>query len=165
MPYYPKSQTTTNLYTNGKEYEILSTKEEYIGYYWKNSKGKYFTGRTPQDDNIRELTFLTKDGAITNAEDTQNQILQIALFDGDPDPITINLYERNGLYNIDLITSYIFNKNINQNNVVSLPMFSPNIPTLNDYKTGEYRRYFCKKVNEISYLEINLDTYNKLIKQ
>jgi hypothetical protein len=41
-------------------------------------------------------------------------------------------------------------------------MYSPTIPTENDYQTGEYRRYFCKKVNEIIYIEINKNTYDKL---
>jgi hypothetical protein len=34
---------------------------------------------------------------------------------------------------------------------------------INDYQIGEYRRYFCKKTNEIIYLEINKDTYDKLV--
>ena len=44
-----------------------------------------------------------------------------------------------------------------------LPYYSPVLPTQQDYQIGEFRRYFCKKTNEIIYLEINLDTYNKLI--
>jgi hypothetical protein len=46
--YYPEFLTETNLYTNGGEYLIASTKEDYIGYYWKTFDGKYFTNKNPQ---------------------------------------------------------------------------------------------------------------------
>ena len=58
--YYPQSQIKTNLYTNGQEFSIESTKENYIGYYWKTSDGKYFTGKTPNDKNIQELADYSK---------------------------------------------------------------------------------------------------------
>ena len=38
--YYPKSQVKTNLYTNGGELIVYSTKEEYKGYYFETSTGK-----------------------------------------------------------------------------------------------------------------------------
>ena len=44
--YFPKSQITPNLYTNGKEFAYVNNKQEYIGYYFKVSTGKYFTGTT-----------------------------------------------------------------------------------------------------------------------
>ena len=47
MPYYPKSQVKTDLYTKGGQFQIKSTKKEYTGYYWKNSKGEIFTKRNP----------------------------------------------------------------------------------------------------------------------
>jgi hypothetical protein len=37
------------------------------------------------------------------------------------------------------------------------------LPTQQDYQNGEFRRYFAKKTNEIQYVEINLDTYTKLV--
>ena len=45
-----------------------------------------------------------------------------------------------------------------------LPTYSPTLPTQQNYQTGEMRRYFCKKTNELLYLEISKDTYDKLIK-
>lgn len=45
--YYPKSQLTTNLSTNGKEYQLVDTGESYVGSYFKTSDGKYYTGKTP----------------------------------------------------------------------------------------------------------------------
>ena len=53
--YYPLSQITSNLYTNGGEYIIEATNALYRGYYWKTSQGKYFTGKNPQDGLIQKL--------------------------------------------------------------------------------------------------------------
>ena len=47
--YYPKSQITPNLYTNGNELQVKSTGENYIGYYYKTSSGIYYSGKTPEE--------------------------------------------------------------------------------------------------------------------
>lgn len=47
--YYPKSQIKTNLTTLGGEFVILKTKEPFSGFYWKTSKGEFFTGKSPED--------------------------------------------------------------------------------------------------------------------
>lgn len=49
MPYYPKSQITTNLYAEPGELLVESNNTPYVGYYWTNSKGEYWSGKTPQD--------------------------------------------------------------------------------------------------------------------
>jgi len=49
MAYYPLSQITLNLYTNGNELYNAVTGESYTGYYYQLSSGKYFSGKTPQD--------------------------------------------------------------------------------------------------------------------
>ena len=54
--YYPKSQIETNLYTAGSEFSTIADGREYIGVYWRTSKGKYYTGTNPQDSNIKELS-------------------------------------------------------------------------------------------------------------
>ena len=38
--YYPKSQIKPNLYTNGEEFILSTTKETYKGPYYKISSGK-----------------------------------------------------------------------------------------------------------------------------
>ena len=53
--YYPKSQITTNLSTNGKELQIVGTNEYYIGSYFKTSDGRLYAGKTPQDGDNRPL--------------------------------------------------------------------------------------------------------------
>jgi hypothetical protein len=65
MAYIPKNKIQTNLYTNGGEYALLSSGQIYIGYYHKLYNGKYFTGKTPNDSNIKELVALrTEDNGI-----------------------------------------------------------------------------------------------------
>ena len=60
--YYPLSQITSNLHTNGGEFAYANTKQEYIGYYYKTSKGEHFTGKTPQDGPNELLITYSKDG-------------------------------------------------------------------------------------------------------
>ena len=153
MPYYPKSQVTTNLNTNGGELAYTNG-QEYIGYYWKNPKGQFFTGKTPQDRPIEKLV------KIDYNEDNflERNTATIALFPSDPDPILLN---SNSSVNVfDYIS---LKKIINQR--VFLPVYSPTLPTQQDYQNGEMRRYFCKKTNEVIYLEINKETYDKLVNQ
>jgi hypothetical protein len=49
MPYYPLSQIKPNLFTNGGEYVLSTTKENYKGPYYELSNGRRYTGGTPQD--------------------------------------------------------------------------------------------------------------------
>lgn len=55
MAYIPKNKIQTNLYTSGGEFNLLSSGQDYIGYYHKLYNGKLYTGRTPNDSNIKEL--------------------------------------------------------------------------------------------------------------
>jgi hypothetical protein len=139
--YYPLSQITTNLHTNGNEYMITSTKTPYSGYYWKTSTGKYYTGKTPQDTPSEELSLIVSN----NAEINSNSTLLISSY-----------YDDSSAEYIDLVKPPL---------PAFPPTYSPAFPTQQDYQIGEMRRYFCKKTNEISYLEVNNETYNKLVSQ
>jgi hypothetical protein len=55
MAYIPKNKIQTNLYTSGGEYTLLSSGQNYIGYYYKLYNGKYFTGKTPNEPNSKEI--------------------------------------------------------------------------------------------------------------
>ena len=59
MAYIPKNKIQTNLYTSGGEYTLLSSGQNYIGYYYKLYNGKYFTGKTPNDPNTKEIIKFT----------------------------------------------------------------------------------------------------------
>jgi hypothetical protein len=146
--YYPLSQITPNLYTNGGEYINASTQEQYAGYYFKTSKGQYFTGRNTNDKpNILLIPYVS-DGVI-NIE-TPNDI-------------------SNSIYNIDdvdVINFLILNKKTSkdiQSAAPGIPLFNPTTPSSQDYQNNEFRRYFAKKTNELTYVEISKSTYEKLI--
>jgi hypothetical protein len=143
--YYPLSQIKTNLYTNGDEYALRSNNEPYSGYYWVTSKGTAFTGKTPQDTPTQELILITNFNSSTDSSSPDGSIYT-ELFLGSNDTIEY----------ASIVPPYQQTK---------IPTYSLTLPTLQDYQIGEYRRLFCKKTNEIIYLEINVDTYNKLITQ
>ena len=59
MAYYPKNKIKINLYTAGDEFAYPNSGPIYIGYYHKLYNGKYFTGKTPNDSNIKEIIPIT----------------------------------------------------------------------------------------------------------
>jgi hypothetical protein len=138
MSYYPLSQITSNLNTNGGEFMYADTKEEYKGNYWKNSKEEYFTGKTPQDTPTQKLVKI-----IYNEDNTlsERKTSAIALFTKDPDPVGVDY---SGLVNI---SEYLKLKGIDPLQTIFLPPFSATLPTQQDYQNTEFRRYFCKKAN------------------
>ena len=144
MAYYPKSQVKTNLYANFGEYLINSTGEPYQGPYWKNSKNEFYTGRTPNDVPTQQLT---------PTFDPVNEFISPVPSNPISEVVTTDL-------------GYILSKGIsigNIDNYRALPIYISNSPTQQDYQIGEFRRYFCKKANEIFYLEIDKNTYDNLV--
>jgi hypothetical protein len=138
--YYPLSQIKTNLHTNGGEFVISSTKENYIGYYFKTSAGEYFTGRNQND--------------LPNQPLTPSDILS---------PPTSPVVESITVENINIFNvEYDILKNTDVNQTTLLPIYAPTIPTPQDYQVGEFRRFFCKKTNEIQYIEIDPKQYSLL---
>jgi hypothetical protein len=149
--YYPKSQIKTNLYTNGNppsDIYVLSTdKTLYIGYYYKISNGEVFTGKVPNDGpNILLIPQPAGEGQDVILE--KNNLVEFNLSEASTE-----------------ISNYINLKNIDVNFSRTLPLPSTNSPTSLDYTNGKFPRYFCKKTNQTIYLEINKDTYDKLVKQ
>jgi hypothetical protein len=146
--YYPKSQVTTNLYSNN-EFTVISTGEVYTGPYWKNSLGKYYTGTTPQDLPSLELSSIISfdnEPVILNSINTSAEVY---------DALIAPSYDK---------TIYEFSKQSTSENPTGLvPVYSPMTPTQQDYQAGEFRRYFCKKTNEVIYIEINKAQYDLLI--
>ena len=136
--YYPKSQITTDLYTNGNEYIILSNGRDYIGYYFTTSDNKIFSGRNPNDKPNFELSLNNLGSPIEDAEfgiqasytrDTNIRLLP-------PE------YENNTKINLSTP-------------VPSLPIQISTLPTEKNYEIGEYQRYFLKRMNSINYTEID----------
>ena len=141
--YYPKSQLTTNLSTNGKEYQLVDTGESYVGSYFKTSDGKYYTGKTPQDGNNQQLVRLF--------EDTPNS----PSLPSDSDP-TFPQTEVPIGYSLSTSSSPIS---------ITTPKGNIVFPTEGEYETGEYQRYFLKHNVNNNYLEVNQLTYNNFFNQ
>ena len=139
--YFPKSQIKTNLYTKGGEYSFANSNDSYIGYYYKTSDGRYFSGRTPNESPTFELFNLSLENL----------------------PLTPSL-ETTDYYSIDRGYARSTNLSFNQT-PPSPPKQSYPIVTENDYKLGEFQRYFVKKGNETQFLEISLEDYRKYVSQ
>jgi hypothetical protein len=137
MAYYPKNRIQTDLYTNGGEYSIKSTGENYTGYYYKLYNNTIFTGKTPNDSPNQELTLY-----LETIED--NPLLVIVEPFSDPE-----------VNNYNLLTEKPSPK------IVPLPYYP--VPTENDYKLGEFQRYFMKQINNLSFTEISKIDYNALV--
>jgi hypothetical protein len=157
--YYPKSQIKTNLYTSGDEYVPTLGGDPYRGFYYKTSTGQYFTGRTPDDRPNIELSLIIQ---LPETTPDINNTSEILIYP-DPDPVGITTPD-GGEYSLGLTAEY-FNLTNSQNSILTqiVPSYIAPTPTQQDYQIGEFRRYFCKKTNEILYLEINKATYDKLI--
>jgi hypothetical protein len=157
--YYPKSQITPNLYTNGGEFILSDSKSEYNGYYFKISTGKYFTGRN-QDDRPN-IELIPVEALSQDNINTPNPNVNVNVLSLDSTDFISNQYE----VNTDDVFDYFNLKNINIYNPpkTNTPYYNPVLPTNQDYQNGEFRRLFCKKTNEIQYTEINAVIYNQLI--
>ena len=139
--YFPKSQITSNLYTNGEELVYVSNNTNYKGSYFKTSTGEYYSGASPQDKPNLSLKIKS---------------IQTETLDDDL-----------GISSITKIipSSFTQLKNIDVDFTRTSPPPSPNPPTSLDYTSGKFSRYFCKKINQTIYLEINKDTYDRLVKR
>lgn len=155
--YYPKSQVKTNLYTNGGEFVIQSTNENYLGYYWTNSAGEYFSGKTPSERPTQKL--IKKQSQTEAAIATQNVQTSILSLD--------SLTELESQYQVNSqeVINYIKLQGDNIQNLPQtlIPYYSPAQPTEQDYQNGEFRRFFTKKINEIIYIEIDKTQYDLLV--
>jgi len=154
--YYPSSQITPNLTTNGGEFTISSTQEEYSGFYFKTSSGQFYTGKTPQSPPNLKLSRIISRGATTLGQTSINPNFSTNNLNL-PSPFKVN--------NNIKINSEVTQTEVNYNypNITNAPISSIPSPTEEDYNVGEFQRYFLKKRNEMLYIEVNKTTYNNYI--
>jgi hypothetical protein len=148
MAYFPKSQIRTDLYTAGEEYILSTTKQEYKGSYYEVSNGKKYTGKTPQDGpNILLMPFLSQ--PLSLVQNTQGNVVE---------PFNILTPDANN----SLLYDPLNKKILNGAQLRFLPQPNPTFPTNQEINLGAYTRYFCKKNNELKYMEIDKTTFEKL---
>ncbi len=148
--YYPKSQITPNLYTNGGEYILSSTGEDYIGYYYDTVVGSKYTGKVPYDGkNI----LLAPQKSFPNKSGNDNILPfgEIIVQDVSMEAVsTLNIIN-------NLSYAELSPKTISKNR--TLPQPYKTLPTSKDYKIGRFERFFCKKNNDSIYFEISSEPY------
>ena len=140
MAYYPSSQITPNLHTNGGEYSLSTTKENYKGFYHKINNGKVFTGKSPSDQpNI----LLIK--PISNQIEGNEQNNSIS---------NVITYNYSNVDDEDISKQYSkLYKSLPERNI---PTPKPPQLTPTDIQQGMFIRYFAKKTNELRYMETNI---------
>jgi hypothetical protein len=150
--YYPKSQIKTNLYTPGGEFYLVSNDKPYKGYYHVISGNSYITGRTPDEGKNQQLSK----NPPSTPEDTDGTFspTKIIVQKKSYESIHVGNIKNNQIYTITPKTTPLINRN--------LPLFTSPTPTPKDYSVGEFQRYFCKKNNQVLYLEISKKTYDLL---
>ena len=138
--YYPKNKIKTNLYTRGNEFVNKSTKDLYVGHYWSTFDGKFFSGTNPNETPNFELEKIT----VNKNNNDPN-------FDKFVDTkFSINNYYYTKLKGKDILSP---------SPITPTPYYPQ--PTEDDYKLGEFQRYFCVKANELIYTEVTKDQYEK----
>jgi hypothetical protein len=188
--YFPKSKIQPNLYTNGNELQKLSSRENYIGFYFKTSRGQFFTGKTAGDGLNEQLVLtISTPSSATNLLDSINGQNLIRTTDT---PIFSNLTQQqknnfinpsntlpNSISNFITPVSNISNDpliqlSINQTSdtggpyskslpVRKIPNFIQPVLKESDKQLGIIQRYFCKKSNESIFIEISLSDYSSLL--
>ncbi len=133
--YYPKSQIIENLKSEPGELFNARTGEEYVGSYFKTSDNRMYTGKNPQD--------------LPNNRLKANSPKELSK-DSEPLP--------ESYYIIDDAYYSAINQGVNRLSPRGPKSSSPK-PNKSDYKLGEFQRYFLKKGNENSYLEVSKDEY------
>jgi hypothetical protein len=161
--YIPSNRIKTNLYTNGSEYQIESTGISYVGFYWKKYTGEIFTGKNPNETPSQKLIPLSSQLELPLNPPLTTQ-LATTVNNNDLNSLPISNPES---FNQGNLFPYLTAKQqpINDTQIKNLPTSYYPKPTQEDYNLGVFTRYFCVKINEDIYLEIDKKTYDALTNQ
>lgn len=136
--YFPKNKIKTNLYAGKGEFFYADDISPFAGYYYSLYNGKFFEGKSPTKGNKEIIpAFKLEQDSQISTQGTPNQTPG---------------------YNIADNTTYV----IPTGQVRITPTFYYPQPSEKDYQIGQFIRYFCKKVNESVFLEINKTDYDGL---
>ena len=147
--YFPLSQITTNLTTQGGEFQIQATGEDYVGSYFKTSKNQFYTGKVPNDGvNLLLIEATTSNEA--NQQDVEQGL--IGSYNDEADLV--------------LLPNQYIRANPKSSSVVkNAPKTSLTRPTAKQYENTKYKRYFIKRTTNFIYKEVDLKTYRLYINQ
>lgn len=142
MPYYPKNRIVTNLYTNGNEFVAVNTLLPYTGFYYKVYNGTFYTGKNPQENPLpQQLVPL-----IVNAQGLTAPVVYSKLVPNRTPSV------RNYIVNSEVSTA---------DRKLPVPFYPK--PNESDYQNGSFERYFAKKINNLSFVEIDSKTYSAIL--
>ena len=142
MPYYPQNRIVTNLYTNGSEFVMVNTLLPYTGFYYKVYNGTFYAGKNPQENPLPQQLI----PFIVNAQGLTTPVVYSKLVPNRTKSV------RNYIVNSDVSTS---------DRKIPIPFYPK--PDSSDYQDGSFTRYFAKKINSLSYTEIDSKTYKALL--
>ena len=169
MAYLPKHYVKTGLTADPGEYIDRATGQPYTGPYYAIATGQFFAGVGPQDPNAKEIIAF---GNLESAPGTQFQQVGVA-FNLDvanikPGQSSYNIQNQPSVnyqvYQPQMVVDYTTIKKYQDKDFQArlLPYGVTPIPDSNDYKVGEYQRYFCKKTNQNTYLEIEKQQFDSI---
>jgi len=143
--YFPKSKIITDRYTNGGELFYKNSGLPYTGYYFILASGEVFSGKSPNDGQPQELSYITNynDKSLTEPEAFQTSPTSV-----------FKLYEFG--------TSKLPYDNVRKQKQIQPPPITLIEPTyvLPIPAYPSFRRYFVKRVNNVTFVEINEEQYN-----
>jgi len=145
--YFPKTKIIPDQYTNGDELVYKDSNQFYQGYYHTLADGRVFTGKNTTDGVPRELIFAQN---IANSTDSEEQIY-------NPSPTSVF-----ALYGFE--TSKLYYDNIRLQKGIEYPpttLLEPYyIQPTPSYPS--FIRYFVKRVNSNTYIEVDKQMYDNL---
>lgn len=155
--YIPKSRILTNQYTSDNTLVYKKDKKPYKGFYYKTFNGKYFTGKTQNDPPNEELLKVEDINSTPIVETPQNSI---AYSDA---PTIFDDINTPG-YSENMVVTYanLQKVDLTKSTEINIPtQFYPE-PGAEEYNVGSFTRYFCVKINQPIWLEIDSDTFDKM---
>ena len=93
--YIPKASYTEPKYTSGGEYKTKDTGEDYIGFYIEASRGKYYSGKSPQQGGAEILKVQTE-GIVNKGAKAKVFALLLTLAKGFFKPKLTSIDRENG---------------------------------------------------------------------
>ena len=170
MAYLPKHYIKTGLYANPGNFLQLQTGIPYSGPYYEIATGQFFSGESPQDRSTIELTplYATNDEPILSPDLVTVAVTLdvLTLREGE----SSNNIQNSSLVNFQvyqpsMVDTYTKLKKCTSEDYAGkvFPYTVETKPTEQDYKVGEFVRFFAKKVNENTYLEVDKTQYESIV--